>query len=170
MSEEGRVVVEMQGVDKGTLRQVWQKMKACEELAEGPETYIGRSMADHPQWFPIFDTIGLLDGDDTLPDGSNPFAHISLHVLVGSQIFHRNPPEAEIFYRMRLRKRDDRHDVVHMMINVFQRHLVQAAQHADPEGGAQFDTAAYGKTLKKLWGLKTNRLWQRLGHARPPRH
>lgn len=163
-----RVVIEMQGVDKQTLRACWLKMKAGEAL-EGAEVYIGRSMADHPDWFPMFDTIGLLGDDDVLPDGTNPFAHVSFHVLVGSQIFHGSPPEAEIFYRMRLRKGDDRHLVIHMMIEVFQRHLVWAAQHADPEHGARFDIGAYAATLKKLWGLKTRKLWQRLGQSAPPR-
>jgi len=89
-------------------------------------------------------------------------------VLIGSQIFHRSPPEAEIFYRMRLRKGDDRHLVVHMMLNVFQRHLVRAAQHADPSEGGQFDMGAYAATLKKLWGLKSRKLWQRIGYPAPP--
>ncbi len=167
--QQGRIVIEMQGVDKRSLALVWQKMKQGIEL-QGDEIYIGRSMADHPEWFPIFDTIGLLEGDDTLPDGENPFAHVTFHVLIGSQIFHRNPPEAEVFYRMRLRKGDERHDIVHMMINVFQRHLVWAAQHAKQggEGGLDFDLKAYGKTLKSLWGLKTKRLWQRLGYDEAP--
>ncbi len=169
MSEEerrGRVVIELQGVDKRTLAWVWQKMKRGEALAEGSETYIGRSMADHPEWFPIFDTIGVLEGDDTLPDGTNPFAHVSMHVIVGSQVYHRNPPEAEIFYRMRLRKGDDSHDIIHMLINVFQRHLAWAAQHAGPEGGGQFDQKAYAKTLRSLWNLKSKKLWERLGARR----
>jgi hypothetical protein len=162
-----RIVIEMKGVDKGQLRAVWHKMKTGIEL-EGPEVYIGRSMADHPAWFPIFDTIGLLEGDDVLPDGTNPFAHVSFHVLIGSQIFHRSPPEAEIFYRMRLRKGDERHMVIHMMVNVFQRHLVWAARTADPESGGRFEIEAYAASLKKLWGLKTRKLWQRIGHPSPP--
>ncbi len=168
-AKKKQIVIEMQGVDKRHLALVWQKMKQGVELV-GDEAYIGRSLADHPEWFPIFDTIGLLEGEDELPDGQNPFAHVTFHVVIGSQIFHRRPTEAEIFYRMRLRQGDERHDVIHMMINVFQRHLVWAAQHAQQTGGKMdFDLAAYGKTLKSLWPLKTKRLWQRLGHEGPPK-
>ncbi len=170
MSEEeqgGRLVVELPGVDKGHLAYVWQKMKRGEEL-EGSEVYLGRSMADHPEWFPIFDTIGVLEGDDTLPDGQNPFAHVTFHVIIGSQIFNQSPPEAETFYRMRLRKGDERHLVIHMMISVFQRHLAWTAQHAEEVDG-QFDLQAYANTLRSLWGLKSKKLWARLGAKGIPR-
>ncbi|MEZ4469359.1 MAG: DUF1841 family protein [bacterium] len=164
---QGRFVIELQGIDKRHLALVWQKMKDGEELT-GAEVFIGRSLADHPQWFPFFDTIGLLGGDDTLPDGENPFAHVSMHVLLGSQIFHASPKEAELFYRMRLRKGDDSHMVIHMMLEVFQRHLAWAVQHAGPDGQANLDMTAYARTLRTLWPLKTDKLWQRLGHARIP--
>ena len=168
------VVVEMQGVDKLTLARVWEKMRAGFDLS-GPETYLGRAMADHPEYFPLFENMELLGQspeEQGLPQGAeNPFAHLTFHIIVGSQIFHQNPPEAEVFYRMRLRQGDDRHDVIHMMVNVFQRHLAWAAQHqhaTGPDGQANFDLAAYGKTLKTLWPLKTKKLWEKLGYAAPP--
>lgn len=163
-----KVVVEMQGVDKRVMHAVWQKMKAGEEL-EGQEQVIGQSMADHPEWYPIFDTMDVLGGDDVLPDGTNPFAHITFHVLVGSQIYNRNPPEAQTFYVIRTRKGDHRHDVIHMMVNVFQRHLAWTAQNKEQTGG-QFDMKAYSKTLKSLWPLKSNKIWARLGYKKAPKH
>ena len=165
--EDGKFVIELQGIDKRHLAYVWQKMKNGEEL-EGQEVFIGRSMADHPQWYPFFTTIGLLEGDDELPDGTNPFAHVTLHVLIGSQIFNQEVPEAETFYRMRLRKGDDSHSVIHMMIEVFQRHLVWAMRHAENSGELNLDMGAYAATLRSLWRLKTKKLWQRLGYAYPP--
>lgn len=164
------VVVEMQGVDRLTLARVWEKMRAGATL-EGPETYLGRAMADHPEYFEFFETMELFGAgqDENLPKGEeNPFAHLTFHFIVGSQIFHQNPPEAEVFYRMRLRAGDDRHDVVHMMINVFQRHLAWAAQHATPDSPPQFDLKAYGATLKTLWPLKTKKLWEKLGYEVAP--
>lgn len=167
MSDDDRMVIELKGVDKRHLAFVWQKMKTGQEL-EGQEIFIGRSMADHPTWFPMFDTIGLLEGDDELPDGQNPFAHVSMHVLVGSQVFNREPREAEIFYRMRLRKGDESHAIIHMLLEVFQRHLVWAVQNAAPGTEPNIDMKAYGKTLKSLWPLKTRKLWERLGFEEPP--
>lgn len=168
----GRLVVEMQGVDKRVLAHVWEKMRRGEELV-AEETYLGQSMADHPEWFPVWETMDVLGGDDTLPDGQNPFEHLTFHIIVGSQIFHRNPSEAETFYRMRLLKGDDRHDVIHMMINVFQRHLAWAAQMAQQSGqpgNVRFDLEAYAATLKKLGPLKPKQLWERLGFRVVPSH
>jgi hypothetical protein len=168
MSTEGRVVLELQGITKHHLAHVWEKMRAGEQLA-GAEIYIGRSMADHPQWFPFFSTIGLLEtGDDELPDGQNPFAHVSMHILVGSQIFSRSPEEAETFFRLRVRKGDEPHAVIHMMIEVFQRHLAWAVEHRGASGEIQFDQAAYGRTLRSLMHEKTRRLWAKLGHSEIP--
>lgn len=174
MSEQGpqrEVVVEMQGVDRLTLARVWEKMRAGVTL-EGPDTYLGRAMADHPEYFELFETMEIF-GDQSAQAGAssgdeNPFAHLTFHFIIGSQIFHQNPPEAEVFYRMRVRAGDDRHDVIHMMINVFQRHLAWAAQHPTPEGQAHFDLKAYGATLKTLWPLKTKKIWERLGYEVAP--
>ena len=174
MSDQREVVVEMQGVDRLTLVRVWEKMRAGASL-EGAETYLGRAMADHPEYFELFETMEIFGGERnasarsgaTGPD-ENPFAHLTFHFIVGSQIFHQNPPEAEVFYRMRVRAGDDRHDVVHMMINVFQRHLAWAAQHPTADGQAHFDLKAYGATLKTLWPLKTKKIWERLGYDVAP--
>ncbi|MCB9526832.1 MAG: DUF1841 family protein [bacterium] len=164
----GTVTIELQGIDKRVLKAVWDKMRRGEELT-GQEIYIGRSMADHPDWFPVFETIGLLEGDDTLPDGENPFVHLTFHVMVGSQVFNRNPKEAEVFYRLRLRAGDEPHDIIHMMINVFQRHLAWTAQQARQGGTGDFDMKAYAKTLRSLQTLRTDKLWQRLGYPTPPK-
>ena len=177
MSEGGnrQVRIEMPAIDKRVLSAVWQKMRQGATLV-GQENYIGQSMADHPQWFPIFETLDVLGGDDVLPDGTNPFVHLTFHVMIGSQIFNRNPKEAELFYRMRLKKGDASHDIIHMMINVYQRHLVQGAKRAQEGGQGGFNLKAYGNTLRRIWGLKTPRLWARLGvdhvpraHETPPR-
>lgn len=164
----GTVTIELQGIDKRVLKNVWDKMRQGEPLA-GQENYIGRSMADHPDWFPVFETIGLLEGDDTLPDGENPFVHLTFHVMIGSQVFNRNPKEAEVFYRLRLRQGDEPHDIIHMMINVFQRHLAWTAQSARQGGTGDFDMKAYAKTLRSLQALRTDKLWQRLGYPTPPK-
>lgn len=168
--EDGdRLVIELQGIDKRHLAFVWEKMKAGQQLV-GQEIFIGRSMADHPQWFPFFDTIGILEGgDETLPSGENPFGHVSLHVLVGAQIFNKAPEEADTFYRMRLRKGDEPHAIIHMLIEVFQRHIFWAARNRAPGGEMDLDLKAYGDTLRALWHLKTPKVWARLGFATPPR-
>lgn len=167
-TENSSVTIELQGIDKRHLAHVWEKMKRGQTL-QGAETFIGRSLADHPQWYALFETIGLLEtGDDTLPNGENPFAHIALHLIIASQIHTNQPEEAETFYRIRVRKGDSPHETIHMMIAVFQRHLSWAAQNRAPEEPIDLDLQAYGATLRSLFHLKKKALWARLGHRTPP--
>ena len=133
---------------------------------KGSEIYIGRSMAEHPQWFPLFETIGLVGGDDELADGTNPYEHITLHMLVGAQIFHQQPPQATRFYKRRLAMGNQSHEIAHIMIAIFKTQLIQTAhQGLEPN---EFDLIRYGKTLKSLETMQTEDLWIHLGHAEIP--
>ena len=91
--EDTTIQVQITPIDKQILKQVWTKMRTGETL-EGAAIYIGRSMAEHPQWFALFEALGILEGDDELPDGTNPYVHLTLHILVGGQIFHGQPKQA----------------------------------------------------------------------------
>ena len=140
-------------------------MRAGEQL-EGAGIYIGRSMAERPQWFALFEALGLLEGEDELPDGTNPYIHLTLHVLVGGQIFHSQPKQATRFYQKRIERGDESHLVAHMMIEVFKRHLIWTAKQG--RDASEFDHKAYGKTLHALTALTTPEIWQSLGHSTVP--
>ena len=162
MSEDKKetIAVEITPIDKGVLKQVWTQMRRGDTL-EGAAIYIGRSMAEHPQWFALFEALGVLEGDDELLDGTNPYLHLTLHVLIGSQIFHGTPKQATQFYQSRLKRGDDSHLIAHMMIEVFKRHLIWTAKQG--LDASDFDHQAYGKTLKTLIPLTTKQVWARLG-------
>ena len=162
-----KTVIEIQSVEKRVLKHVWAKMRAGTAL-EGSEVYIGRSMAEHPMWFPLFETLGLLEGDDELPDGTNPYVHLTFHMLVGAQIFHQQPPQATQFYKKRLTKGDDSHSIAHMMIDVFKKQLFLTAQRGlAPE---DFDLKKYGRTLQSLQNLPKAKVWAKLGYESDPSH
>ena len=163
--KDNGIQVEITPIEKRILKQVWTKMRTGETL-EGAAVYIGRSMAEHPQWFALFEAIGILEGDDELPDGTNPYIHLTMHVLVGGQIFHGQPKQATQFYQRRIQKGDDSHLIAHMMIEVFKRHLAWTAQKG--RDASEFDHKAYGKTLQTLMPLSTSEIWQRLGVTEIP--
>ena len=161
-----KVIIEFQGVSKEVISKIWEALKAG-ELPEGPTYTLARSMADHPHWFPLFETIGIFEGDDEgYPGEVDPFLHVNLHMLVGLQILNARPQEAQGFYIEREKMGDSPHEIVHMMINTFQRHLVWTAIHGGPEG--QVDMDAYEETLRVLKPLDRDDLWVRLGHETPP--
>ena len=159
-----QIKVEFKGVNDAVFAQVWEKMKHGHRL-EGAEHILGRSMADHPHWYPYFETIGIFETPSHYPGDVNPFLHINLHLLVGLQILKSTPLEAKKFYLTRLKKHDEPHDIIHMMIEAFQKHLVWTAVH---QGSGDVDLKAYAKTLKTLRTLKVDVLWKRLGHGSVP--
>lgn len=152
------LMIAVQGVDRTQMAQVWAKMKAGQPL-EGREIYIGQAMAEHPQWFSYFDT--LSNDSDQMTQNNETLGHVAFHMAIGSQIFTSKPPEAEIFYRIRLRKGDKPHDVIHMMIAIYQQHLLWKTQGTNAPQDS-FDWAAYGQSLRSLWGLKCQKLLEKL--------
>ena len=54
-----KLIIEIPQIERHLLSSVWRKMRSGEQL-RGEEIYIGRSMADHPDWFPIFETMDVL--------------------------------------------------------------------------------------------------------------
>ena len=154
------LVLAMCGIDKTQMAQVWAKMKAGGEL-KGREIYIAQAMALHPQWSSHFE--GLLSHDAVSLSDEDPLLHVALHIVVGSQICTSVPPEAELFYRTRLRKGDKPHDVLHMMMSAYQRHVAWMVQHADPDAQMErIDLASYGQTLRSLWSLNSRKLLRNL--------
>ena len=159
-----QITVEFQGVNDAVFAQIWEKMKRGEHL-EGAEHILGRSMADHPHWYPYFETIGIFNTPSHYPGEVNPFLHINLHMLVGLQVLQSKPLEAKKFYLARLKKKNEPHEIIHMMIEAFKKHLVWTAIH---QGSGDVDLNAYAKTLKTLSPLTTHGLWKRLGLSSPP--
>ena len=161
-----QVVIEFQGLSKQVLSSVWEELKAG-VIPEGAAYTAARSMLDHKHWFAFYETIGIFDmGEDAYPGDIDPFLHVNLHFLIGLQILTASPPGAQSFYLAREKQGDEPHEVVHMMMEAFQRHLVWTAIHGGPEG--QFDMKAYEDTLEVLKGLNRDELWERLGHDEPP--
>lgn len=164
--ESPRVVIEFQGVSQQVIAQVWEQLKSG-GTPEGAAFTLARSMVDHQHWYAFYETIGIFESDENAYPGEvDPFLHVNLHFLIGLQVLNASPPGAQRFYIARERRGDDPHEVIHMMMEAFQRHLVWTAMNAGPEG--QFDMGAYEDTLEVLQELERDELWERLGHDEPP--
>ena len=95
-----------------------------------------------------------------------PVLHVNLHFLIDLQILNSSPEGARTFYQARERAGDEPHEIIHMMMEPYQRHLVWTAMNAGPEG--RLDLEAYADTLDVLADLDRDELWERLGHDDPP--
>ena len=164
--ESPRVVIEFQGVSQQVIAQVWEQLKSG-VTPEGAAFTLARSMVDHQHWYAFYETIGIFETQDqSYPGEVDPFLHVNLHFLIGLQVLNASPLGAQKFYIARERQGDEPHEVIHMMMEAFQRHLVWTAMNAGPEG--QFDMGAYEDTLNVLEGLDREDIWERLGHDEPP--
>lgn len=162
-----QIVIEFQGVSKEVIAQVWSQLKTGPQL-EGAAYVLGRSLVDHPHWFPFFEAIGVFEGDHVAyPGDVDPFLHVNLHFLIGLQVLNEAPAEARAFYLAREARGDLPHEIIHVMMEAFQRHILWTALHGDP--GGQIDMDAYADTLRALKPLKRDLVWQRLGAAGAPR-
>ena len=161
-----RVVIEFQGVSKQVMAQVWEQLKAG-GIPEGAAYTLARSMLDHQHWFAFYETIGIFESDDDyFPGNVNPFVHVNLHFLIGLQILNAQPLGAQQFYVAREKKGDEPHEIVHIMIEAFQKHLVWTAINVGPEG--KFDMQAYEATLAVLEPLDIEEIWERLDYQERP--
>ena len=161
-----RVVIEFQGVSKKLMSQVWEQLKAG-AMPEGAAFTLARSMCDHQHWYAIYETIGIFDTEDEqYPGNINPFLHVNLHFMIGLQILNASPKGAQRFYSSRVKLGDDPHEIVHIMMEAFQRHLVWTAIHEGP--GGQVDMNAYEDTLAVLKPLTSEEIWEKLGHEYRP--
>ena len=171
MSEGGAqpsaVTIEFQGIPKGQLAQVWGRLQAGEPLNEA-EQLLARSMADHPHWFPYFQAVGLFEqGDERYPGDVDPFLHVNLHMVIALQLNRGRPKIAPRYYQARLERGEEPHEIIHQMLELFKRQLVQNLTQ-DPSGGGRVNLAGYQKSLRALMKLPRGRLWSRLGFSAPP--
>ena len=163
---EPRVVIEFQGVSKEVMSHVWEQLKAG-AIPEGAAFTLARSMCDHQHWYAFYETIGIFDiGDDQYPGDINPFLHVNLHFMIGLQILNASPKGAQKFYSSRATLGNDPHEIVPIMMEAFQRHLVWTAIHGGP--GGQIDMNAYEDTLAVLEPLDLEEIWEKLGHNERP--
>lgn len=164
--QQPRVVIEFQGVSKQVMAQVWEQLKSG-VMPEGAAFTLARSMVDHQHWYAFYETIGIFDtGEEQYPGNIDPFLHVNLHFLIGLQILNASPIGAQRFYTTRTQREDEPHEIVHMMMEAFQRHLVWTAVHAGP--GGQIDMEAYEATLDVLATLNTEEIWEKLGYVERP--
>jgi hypothetical protein len=162
-----QIVIEFQGVSKEVMAQVWEQLKSG-AMPEGAAFTLARSMVDHQHWYAFYETIGIFEtGEDQYPGHVDPFLHVNLHFLIGLQILNAAPAGAQKFYAVLEARGEEPHEIVHIMMEAFQKHLVWTAVHGGPEG--QFDMNAYEATLEVLAPLEIEEIWEKLGHEDRPK-
>jgi len=106
---------------------------------------MGQAMEDHPDLHKYFDDPGLLDENGLTEDRYNPYAHISIHVIVENQLAEGKPPQIREHLERLQTAGLSRHDAVHEIAQAvtLMIHEVLAQNRA-------FDEARYLKALEDI--------------------
>ena len=183
------IALEFQGVSKTHMSHIWDLLKQG-EVPQGEAYVLARSMADHKHWYALFETIGIFDSDPSHYVGDvDPYLHIQLHRMIGLQILNRTPRQAFDFYQARIRKQEDPHEIIHMMIEIFKQHMMKMVEqivndeqiqslHKELQGvdsssedeaiHVQLNQQQYALQLKKLQTKTRKYIWQVLGFEKIP--
>ncbi len=93
--------------------QIWEKAKGNFPL-EGEEAFFAQVMLEHREHHPVFDMgEAAFKIDFSARRETNPFLHISLHVMAEQQIASRQPVETEEVFLALKAGGALRHDVIH---------------------------------------------------------
>jgi len=123
----------------------WAKSQAGEPL-NGLEVRIARVIAIHPEYHALFDDRErFLDRDFGVDEGMNPYLHLSLHLALEEQVATHQPPEAATVLEHLMRGGLERHDALHLLLEV----LAETVYHAQRQGHEP-DVMAYRQRLKAL--------------------
>jgi len=124
----------------------WQKTLANLPL-NALEVRIARVIKMHPEYHHFFDDMeDFLDRDFQVNDGMNPYLHLSLHLSIEEQLATKQPIEAAKLMELHMiEKRADRHDVLHMILEVLAETVYESQRD-----GREIDPLAYAQKIKVL--------------------
>lgn len=106
--------------------EIWEKAKGNSPL-EGEEALFAQVMLEHREHHPVFDMgEAAFKIDFAARRETNPFLHVSLHVMAEQQVQSRQPIEAEQAFLSLKARGESRHDAIHRIGGV----LAQVLQDA----------------------------------------
>ena len=130
------VIIEIPQIEKAVWSHVWKKMRGGETL-QGKEIYIGRSMADHPNWFPfskhsMYWAVMIRCLMEPIP--------LSISIFIRSWVkYSTDNPKRHKFLPHAYQEGDCPHTTVHLLIAIFQIELKQMARRLADNERAEFD-------------------------------
>jgi tetratricopeptide (TPR) repeat protein len=112
--------------------------------AESDEELFDQALEDHPDFAPYIDGEKPLV-NDAMPDGTNPLAHIMIHVAVEKQIEKGETPEVNEALLRLTASGLTRHDAIHKLSEPLATIMFAAF-----DAGKEPDPDAYIRAVKKL--------------------
>ncbi|HKO89453.1 MAG TPA: DUF1841 family protein [Burkholderiales bacterium] len=117
----------------------WKKYRSGAPL-EGLESVAIEVLLAHSEYHHVLDDPGrFLDRDYTPDQGeANPFLHMSMHVAIEEQLAIDQPPGIKAEFERLLKKKGDRHDVMHALLDCLGEVIWQAQRNRTAPDGDKY--------------------------------
>ncbi|MBN1343142.1 MAG: DUF1841 family protein [Phycisphaerae bacterium] len=104
-----------------------------------------QAMEEHPEYHGFFDDPDSLGDHGVTEDGVNPFAHISMHVIVENQLAQNKPPQVREYLDRFMAVGLSRHEAVHQIARAVSIMIHDILSHNKPH-----DEVMYLATLEEI--------------------
>jgi len=140
-------------------RAVWEIAKTRDLSGLSPEDKkLAEIMLEHEEFHNQFEIADVLSEHEYDPDKeTNPFLHVTMHVIAETQLENRDPIEVYQFYNAMRKKKASRHDAVHLIGAVLAPLIWKTLQEQ-----RAFDLEEYRSRLKKLKYMKPEKIFDLL--------
>ena len=134
----------LRAASRALLHRIWEQARAGKKLP-GEQERLARIMREHAEYHAAFEQAGLLGDAEFTVEGVNPFAHVTMHVAVETQLETGDPPEAAAALERLLAAGLSRHEALHRIGAAFSEELFEMQREGRP-----FDRSRYVRRLEAL--------------------
>jgi len=135
---------ELKGLTRHRTRLIWRTANLGEPLSE-KDARLAQAMCEHPEHADLWGHLDELSDEQVERDGTNPVAHVNIHVAVESQIANGEPKETAQTVEALMRQGLSRHDAIHAVGTVLADEIYHILKDKRP-----FDEAGFVRKLKQL--------------------
>ena len=146
---------EFKGLTRHRTRLIWQKANLGGPLSD-EDARLAQAMRDHPEHADLWGHLDELSDEQVERDGTNPVAHVNIHVAVESQIANGEPKGTAETVEALMRQGLSRHEAIHAVGTVLTDEIYHILKDKRP-----FDEAGFVRKLKQLVKPSAARTWRR---------
>jgi hypothetical protein len=157
--DEG-VTNELRAINRERFHLLWIKAKNSDMMdVTDEEKRIMKIMLDHEdEYSDMFDNADRMGDHEFDPETEeNPFAHITMHSVVETQLEERNPIEVYQFYNAMRKKKCSHHETLHLLATIFSYLLFDVLKDQVP-----FDLERYKSLLSQYKNKKPEKVYDLL--------
>ena len=144
-------------------RQIWEAAQFGGSLSDENARLV-QAMRDHPEYADLWDHLDELPDEQIERDGTNPIAHIHIHVAIENQIASGTPQETGETVEALMRQGLSRHEAIHRVGAVLAEEIYHILKDKRP-----YDQAGFVHQIKQLAESGAPRTATHFGKAPRPR-